>query len=71
MEPRREAILKALEKVIDPELKRNVVELDMVRDVRIEGWRDNADVFAYFNNDWSAYAVKNALWLRERLCAGR
>jgi uncharacterized protein YecE (DUF72 family) len=38
---------------------------------RIEGWRDNADVFAYFNNDWSAYAVKNALWLRERLCAGR
>ena len=37
MEPRREAILKALEKVIDPELKRNVVELDMVRDVRIEG----------------------------------
>src|SRR5215218_5472237 len=37
MEPRREAILKALEEVIDPELKRNVVELDMVRDVRIEG----------------------------------
>ena len=37
MEPQREAILKALEGVIDPELKRNVVELDMVRDVRIEG----------------------------------
>src|SRR5215813_9730530 len=37
MEPRREVILKALEQVIDPELKRNVVELDMVRDVRIEG----------------------------------
>ena len=37
MEPRREAILKALEQVIDPELKRNVVELDMVRDVRIDG----------------------------------
>jgi ATP-binding protein involved in chromosome partitioning len=36
MEPQREAILKALEQVIDPELKRNVVELDMVRDVRIE-----------------------------------
>ena len=33
----REEILKALEAVIDPELKRNVVELDMVRDVRIEG----------------------------------
>jgi ATP-binding protein involved in chromosome partitioning len=37
MEAHREAILKALEQVIDPELKRNVVELDMVRDVRIEG----------------------------------
>src|SRR5262245_9677798 len=37
MEPQREVILKALEQVIDPELKRNVVELDMVRDVRIEG----------------------------------
>src|SRR3954452_9721827 len=37
MEPSREAILKALEEVIDPELKRNVVELDMVRDVQIEG----------------------------------
>ena len=37
MEPSREEILKAMEQVIDPELKRNVVELDMVRDVRIEG----------------------------------
>jgi uncharacterized protein YecE (DUF72 family) len=38
---------------------------------RIAGWRARADVYAYFNNDWSAYAVKNALWLRERLSAGR
>jgi ATP-binding protein involved in chromosome partitioning len=37
MEPSREAILKALEQVIDPELKRNVVELDMVRGVRADG----------------------------------
>src|SRR6266516_6150615 len=37
MEASREDILKALEQVIDPELKRNVVELVMVRDVRIEG----------------------------------
>src|SRR5438132_4043250 len=36
MEASREEILKALEQVIDPELKRNVVELDMVRDVRID-----------------------------------
>ncbi len=33
----REAILKALENVIDPELRRPVTELDMVRDVQIEG----------------------------------
>jgi ATP-binding protein involved in chromosome partitioning len=37
MEPDRDAILKALEHVIDPELKRPVTELDMVRDVAIEG----------------------------------
>jgi ATP-binding protein involved in chromosome partitioning len=37
MEPSRDAILKALEHVIDPELKRPVTELDMVRDVEIEG----------------------------------
>jgi ATP-binding protein involved in chromosome partitioning len=37
MEPSRDEILKALEQVIDPELKRNVVELDMVRGVRIAG----------------------------------
>src|SRR5919108_2915670 len=37
MDPNREAVLKALERVIDPELKRNVVELGMVRDVSLEG----------------------------------
>ena len=33
----RDAVLKALEEVIDPELHRNVVDLDMVRDVEIDG----------------------------------
>jgi ATP-binding protein involved in chromosome partitioning len=33
MEPDRDAVLKALEQVIDPELKRPVTELEMVRDV--------------------------------------
>ena len=37
MEPDRDAVLAALERVIDPELRRPVTELDMVRDVRIEG----------------------------------
>ena len=37
MEPSRDEILKALENVIDPELRRPVTELDMVRDVLIDG----------------------------------
>ena len=36
---------------------------------RIQGWREGADVYAYFNNDWRGYAVRNALGLRERLAA--
>jgi ATP-binding protein involved in chromosome partitioning len=35
VEPRREDVLTALERVIDPELGRPVTELDMVRDVRV------------------------------------
>jgi ATP-binding protein involved in chromosome partitioning len=37
MEPNRDEILRALERVIDPELRRPVTELDMVRDVEIDG----------------------------------
>jgi ATP-binding protein involved in chromosome partitioning len=37
IEPNRNAILKALEGVIDPELRKPVTELDMVRDVEIDG----------------------------------
>jgi uncharacterized protein YecE (DUF72 family) len=36
---------------------------------RIEGWAESADVYAYFNNDWNGYAVRNALWLKRRLGA--
>ncbi len=35
MEPSRDRVLEALEQVIDPELRRPVTELDMVRDVEI------------------------------------
>jgi ATP-binding protein involved in chromosome partitioning len=35
----RDAILKALEQVIDPELQRPVTDLDMVRDVVVDGGR--------------------------------
>jgi uncharacterized protein YecE (DUF72 family) len=34
---------------------------------RIAAWREGVDVYAYFNNDWEGYAVKNALWLRKAL----
>jgi len=36
-QPTRDQITEALGKVIDPELKRPVTELDMVREVRVEG----------------------------------
>ena len=34
---------------------------------RIESWRAHVDVYAYFNNDWEGFAVRNGLWLRRRL----
>jgi uncharacterized protein YecE (DUF72 family) len=38
---------------------------------RIEVWRDRgADVYAYFNNDWNGYAIRNGLWLKRRIARG-
>jgi len=34
---------------------------------RIASWRSRAEVFVYCNNDWEAFAVRNATWLRRRL----
>jgi uncharacterized protein YecE (DUF72 family) len=34
---------------------------------RIAAWRRQVEVFAYFNNDWSAFAVRNALALKRAL----
>jgi uncharacterized protein YecE (DUF72 family) len=34
---------------------------------RIAAWRSEADVYAYFNNDWEGYAVANARWLQKHL----
>ena len=34
---------------------------------RIEAWRREVDVYAYFNNDWEGFAVANGRWLRRRL----
>jgi len=34
---------------------------------RIAGWRARIEVYAYFNNDWKAYAVRNARWLAGHL----
>jgi ATP-binding protein involved in chromosome partitioning len=37
MEPTRDAVMEALSRVIDPELRKPVTELDMVRDLEIHG----------------------------------
>jgi uncharacterized protein YecE (DUF72 family) len=34
---------------------------------RIEAWARRVDVYAYFNNDWNGFALRNGLWLRRRL----
>jgi ATP-binding protein involved in chromosome partitioning len=39
MEPSRDAILEGLSRVIDPELRKPVTELDMVRAIKIDGGR--------------------------------
>jgi uncharacterized protein YecE (DUF72 family) len=43
-------------------------QLEEWRD-RIDGWRREADVYAYFNNDWEGFAVANGLLLRRLLGA--
>jgi uncharacterized protein YecE (DUF72 family) len=34
---------------------------------RFEDWSRRVEVLAYFNNDWELFAVRNALWLKNRL----
>jgi uncharacterized protein YecE (DUF72 family) len=34
---------------------------------RIGEWRREVEVYAYFNNDWEGFAIKNGFWLKERL----
>jgi uncharacterized protein YecE (DUF72 family) len=34
---------------------------------RIRRWRERVDVYAYFNNDWEGFAIRNGLGLKERL----
>ncbi len=41
-------------------------ELDAWAD-RLTQWRRDEELWIYFNNDWSAYAVRNALYLRMAL----
>jgi uncharacterized protein YecE (DUF72 family) len=41
-------------------------ELEQWRN-RIAAWRSRVEVFAYFNNDWEGYAVKNGRWLKKHL----
>ncbi len=34
---------------------------------RLADWRRRVEVFAYFNNDWEAFAVRNGRWLLSRM----
>jgi uncharacterized protein YecE (DUF72 family) len=34
---------------------------------RIGAWREHVAVYAYFNNDWEGFAIRNALALKQRL----
>jgi uncharacterized protein YecE (DUF72 family) len=34
---------------------------------RFEEWSSEVEIFAYFNNDWEVFAIRNALWLKRRL----
>jgi uncharacterized protein YecE (DUF72 family) len=34
---------------------------------RFEDWRHRVEIYAYFNNDWEAFAIRNGLWLKKRL----
>jgi uncharacterized protein YecE (DUF72 family) len=34
---------------------------------RLSAWRADGELFVYFNNDWEAFAPRNAAWLRARL----
>ena len=34
---------------------------------RLRSWRRRADIYAYFNNDWRGFAVKNARYLAARV----
>jgi uncharacterized protein YecE (DUF72 family) len=36
---------------------------------RIDGWRRRVDTFVYFNNDWEAFAPRNAARLKQLLAA--
>jgi uncharacterized protein YecE (DUF72 family) len=38
---------------------------------RLAAWRARVEIYAYFNNDWMGYAVKNGLWLKSRLARSR
>ncbi len=38
---------------------------------RLREWSREREQFVYFNNDWEAFAVRNAAWLQDRLAPNR
>jgi uncharacterized protein YecE (DUF72 family) len=38
---------------------------------RLRRWNEEADVFAYFNNDWEGYAIENARYMQRAVTPAR
>jgi uncharacterized protein YecE (DUF72 family) len=34
---------------------------------RFEEWRRDVAIYAYFNNDWEGFAIRNGTWMKKRL----
>jgi hypothetical protein len=54
LNPNRDEVRTAFERVIDPEVR---MERGMVLDV---------EIYAYFKSDWEGLAIRNGPWLEER-----
>src|SRR5439155_1136439 len=60
--PSRQAVVEALSRVIDPELRRPITELDMVRDVEVDRGRGTGILDA----DVYGHSIPHILGIRQR-----
>ena len=71
MDPSREALMDALSRVIDPELRKPVTELDMVRSLEIAGGDVTVTIALTVAGCPLAQLVPGAGGARGRRCRGR